>query len=227
MPAPISVIIPTLNAANTIGPCLGSPPLGLNAGVIPALIIADGGSADGIAQISDLAGATLVLSPPGRGSQLGIGAAIAKADWLLFLHADTVLAADWPQVALGHITQNPNKAGYFKLRFDSNTLAAKIVARWANWRSRLFNLPYGDQGLLISRKLYDQIGGYADIPLMEDVRIAKALKGRFAALECGITTSASRYLKQGWVRRSLKNFGLLMRYKMGADPADLVEKYRR
>ncbi len=227
MPAPVSVIIPTLNAANTLGPCLGAVATGLQHGIIAEVIFADGGSDDHIADIAGLSGARLIQAPRGRGSQLAKAAKSVKADWLLFLHSDTVLAQNWPQTTLHHINNHPDRAGYFKLKFDTNGIAAKIVAGWANWRARVFNLPYGDQGLLISHKLYDQIGGYADIPLMEDVHIAKALKGKFTALDCIATTSAERYRNQGWWRRSFKNFSILMQYKIGVDPAKLAEKYRR
>ncbi len=227
MPSPISVIIPTLNAASQIGPCLGAVALGLEHGAIAELIIADGGSDDEIAQVADHCGATLTLSPRGRGSQLANGAAKAKADWLLFLHADTVLAPDWPQAALAHIANHGDRAAYFRLRFDANHLQAKIIAKWANWRARVFGLPYGDQGLLISRQLYEETGGYQSIPLMEDVQMAKALRGCFVALDCTATTSAERYQKHGWIRQSFRNFSLLMQYKLGVDPVRLSQKYRR
>ncbi len=226
MPAPISVIIPTLNSAHTISPCLVTVAKGLEFGAVAELIIADAGSTDDIATIAEDIGARLILSKMGRGSQLGNAASIAKADWLLFVHSDTVLAPDWPQVALCHIANHPTKAGYFRLQFDTKHLAGKIVAGWANWRSKIFDLPYGDQALLISRELYNRIGGYADIPLMEDVRIAKALKGHLSPLDCIATTSAARYQKQGWLRRSFANFFLIMRYKMGVDPVKLAKKYR-
>ncbi len=227
MPAPVSVIIPTLNVAGILGPCLGSVAAGLEQGIIAELVLADGGSKDDIKKIADLADAVFVLGPTGRGSQLRKGASMARAEWLLFLHADTVLEKSWPTYVMRHIADNPNKAAYFKLRFDSISLAAKIVAGWANLRSRLFGLPYGDQGLLISRTLYDQIGGYADIPLMEDVRIAKALSGKIVGLNCLATTSAARYQQSGWLRRGIRNIGILLRYKMGADPVELAKKYRR
>ncbi len=227
MPAPISVIIPTLNSANTIGPCLAAVAAGLQSGMIAEVIIADGGSDDDIAEIAELSGAQLILALPGRGSQLANAAKSAKADWLIFLHSDTVLARNWPQTCAAHMASHPDKAAYFKLKFDTNSFAARIVAGWANWRARIFDLPYGDQGLLISKQLYDRIGGYANIPLMEDVRIAKALKRKLVALDCIATTSAERYQKQGWLRRSFKNFVILIQYKMGVDPVILAKKYRR
>jgi len=227
MPAPVSVIIPTLNAANTLGPCLGAVAAGLQHGIIAELIFADGGSDDDIAEIAELSGARLIQAPKGRGSQLGNAAKSAKADWLLFLHSDTVLAQNWPQTILSHIANHPDKAAYFRLKFDTNGFGAKMVASWANWRSRAFSLPFGDQGLLVSRQLYDQIGGYADIPLMEDVQIAKALKGKFKALDCIATTSAARYRQQGWIRRSFRNLAILMQYKLGVNPARLAQKYYR
>ncbi|MBL4807763.1 MAG: TIGR04283 family arsenosugar biosynthesis glycosyltransferase [Rhodobacteraceae bacterium] len=227
MPAPVSVIVPTLNVARSIGPCLGAIAQGLDYGVIAEVILTDGGSSDDISEIADTIGAAFITGPKGRGAQLSAGAKQAKADWFLFIHADTVLAENWPQVALSHIAQNPDKAGYFILKFDQSGLAAKTVARWANFRSQVFDLPYGDQGLLISRTLYDQIGGYANIPLMEDVAMAKTLNGTLIALDATATTSAARYQKYGWFRQSLRNFSLLMRYKRGVDPEKLAAQYRR
>ena len=102
-----------------------------------------------------------------------------------------------------------------------------MVAAWANLRSRLFGLPYGDQGLLASRALYDQVGGFADIPLMEDVAMARALRGRMRGVRCRIETGAERYLAQGWVRRGARNLWTLVRYFGGVAPEKLVKGYQK
>ncbi len=225
MPAPLSIIIPTLNAAYKITPCLASLGEALEAGILTEVIFADGGSGDDIADIADGVGASIIKTPKGRGIQMAKGAALARGEWLLFLHADSVLTPGWVAIAQAHM-QGKTTAGYFTLQFDETTLPARIVANWANMRARLFGLPYGDQGLLISRILYNNIGGYRPIPLMEDVAIASALRGQLTPLAARITTSAEKYRAQGWLLRSLQNFMLLMRYKSGVDPAILAAQYK-
>lgn len=224
MQAPISVIIPTLNAAERLGPCLGALSDALTQGLLTEVIFADGGSSDDTSLIAEEVGAVFLSTRQGRGSQMGEAAAVARGEWLLFLHADSVLETGWTDVIVTCLREK-NTAGYFRLRFDSNALPAKIVARWANFRAKVFHLPYGDQGLLISRKLYDEIGGFPDIPLMEDVEIAKKLGKRLAPINITITTSAEKYIAQGWLKRSMRNFWILMRYKFGANPVDLAKNY--
>ncbi|RMF39765.1 MAG: glycosyltransferase [Alphaproteobacteria bacterium] len=227
MPAPISVIIPTLQAAGQIGPCIAALTEGLGKGLIRELILADGGSRDGIADLADMLGAKLVTSPPGRGGQLRAGIAQARGAWLLVLHADTVPEPGWSAAVAEHLHHHPQMAGYFRLRFDAAGLAPRLVAGWANLRARLIGLPYGDQGLLIPRALHDAVGGYPDIPLMEDVSLARALRGRLRMLPATAVTSAARYLREGWVRQGLRNWGLLLRYLAGVSPARLAAAYDR
>ena len=118
--APVSVVIPTLNVADRLGPCLGALGDALFDGVIREVILADGGSQDAIARVAEETGAMLVVAPPGRGHQLVAGARAASAPWLLFLHADTVLAADWGRAVQAHIADYPDRAGWCRLAFDEN-----------------------------------------------------------------------------------------------------------
>jgi hypothetical protein len=222
MSAPISVIIPTLNAQGALSPCLAALVEGLNAGLIADLVISDGGSDDETRRIADAWGATIVAGAPSRGGQLLRGCAAARGTWFLILHADTVLEPGWSGPVHAHLAQG--KAGYFQLRFDRG---GRIVAGWANLRTRLFGLPYGDQGLLVSRALYEQVGGYPDQPLMEDVAIARALRGQLRGLNAVAVTSADKYRAQGWLRRGARNLWTLARYLVGADPHDLARAYRR
>ncbi len=225
MSAPISVIIPTLNAAAGIGPTLAALAEGLDAGLIGELIIVDGGSDDAIETIADQIGARFLRTPPGRGGQLKQGAALATRPWLLFIHADTVLAKGWVE-AVKPCLSSPDTAGYFWLRFDATGIAPHLVAGWANLRSRWFGLPYGDQALLLSRRLYDRAGGYPDIPLMEDVALARHLRGHLQPIAAHAVTSAARYNGQ-WLRRGVRNLLILLRYFMGADPKTLARTYRK
>ncbi|WP_300548275.1 TIGR04283 family arsenosugar biosynthesis glycosyltransferase [Roseovarius sp.] len=224
MRAVLSVVIPTLNADAALPACLAALIEGLEAGLIRELIISDGGSGDGTLRMADEAGAVIVQGAPSRGGQLRRGAHVASGEWLLFLHADTVLPVGWAGAVRDQIVRGG--PAYFRLGFDATGLMPMLVAGWANLRSRLFGLPYGDQGLLISRADYDAAGGYRDIALMEDVAMARALKGRLAALPLRVCTSAARYQADGWFLRGMRNLALLARYFAGGDPARLAARYR-
>lgn len=224
MRARLSVIVPTLNGASALPALLGDLIEGLESGLIRELIISDGGSTDATLQIADDVGALLCEGPPSRGGQLRRGAGIAQGDWLLFLHVDTRLPPGWT----GSVTaqMEDGRPGYFRLAFDACGMAPRIVAGWANLRSRMLNLPYGDQGLLIARTEYDAAGGFDDIPLMEDVAIAQLLGRRLCMMPHALRTGAVRYAEGGWARRGARNLWLLARYLAGADPEDLHRRYR-
>ena len=223
MRAKLSVVIPTLNAADTLPGCLASLMEGLEAGLIRELVVSDGGSTDATLAIAEEAGARLIEGPASRGGQLRRGGGAAGGEWVLFLHADAVLPAGWAGVVLDHMTTG--RPAYFRLKFDAPGTLPTLVAGWANLRSRLFSLPYGDQGLLIARQDYEAIGGYSDIPLMEDVAIARLLKGQLEMLPTTLRSSAARYERDGWLRRGARNLSLLVRYFAGADPRRLARRY--
>ncbi|PSL21021.1 TIGR04283 family arsenosugar biosynthesis glycosyltransferase [Shimia abyssi] len=226
MRAPLSVVIPTFNAEEALPACLSALFEGVQCGLIRELIVVDGGSSDRTVEVSQESGADVVQVAPSRGGQLRVGAEKARGRWLLFLHADTVLAEGWTESVMSHMG-HPDRAGYFKLRFDTIGLAPTVVSGWANLRSRVFGLPYGDQGLLIARETYAHAGGYPDVPLMEDVALALALSGRLVALPSTAETSGEKYAKAGWLRRGTRNLTILLRYFMGASPERLAADYRR
>jgi len=225
--APLSVIIPTFEPGPALGACVHSLFEGLENAVVAQLVLSDGGTKGGLVDLAGDLGAVLVSGPMGRGGQLRRGAKAANTRWLLFLHSDTVLSAGWSAAVVHHLNHHANKAGYFDLRFNATGFAPRFVAGWANLRSRLLGLPYGDQGLLISRRLYDEIGGFDDIPLMEDVAIAARLRGRLRAVGSVAVTSADTYLRDGWLRRGVQNFRTIRRYFRGDDPAKLAHEYYR
>ncbi|NOD92024.1 glycosyltransferase [Ruegeria sp. HKCCD4884] len=224
MPAPISVVIPTLNAADALPECLGALMEGLHAGLIRDLIISDGGSADLTLEIAEEAGARVVTGMPSRGGQLREGCAEAGGDWLLILHADTVLESGWSEAVSAHLSSNGPAA--FRLAFRARGIAPGWVSGWANLRSRVFGLPYGDQGLLVPREIYHAAGGYPDQPLMEDVALVRSLP-RITLLDARAFTSAERYEQAGWIRRGSRNLWTLLRYFLGTDPQVLAQAYRR
>ncbi len=223
MRAPISIVIPTLNAGAGLSGCLGALMEGLEAGLIRELIVSDGGSGDETVAIARAWGAEIVTGPASRGGQLRRGCEAARGDWLLVIHADTELQPGWTNAVAHHLNAGPGRAGWFRLRFDAG---GRLVAGWANMRSRM-GLPYGDQGLLVPRSLYDAVGGYPDQPLMEDVAMARALRGRLTPLDAVAQTSASKYRAQGWLRRGGRNLWTLARYFMGVDVDRLAAAYRR
>ncbi len=222
MPAPISVIIPTLNAAAGLPGCFASLMDGLDADMIREVVVVDAGSSDATLTIADGWGADIItVAAPSRGAQLRAGADAARGDYLLFLHADTQLSPGWP-LALGDPL--PPGPACFRLAFRSRHPMAAVTAAWANLRTRLFGLPYGDQGLLVSRRDYAAAGGFPNQPLMEDVALARALPP-ITLLAATARTGADRYERDGWLRRGTKNLTLLTRYLLGADPAALVKRY--
>lgn len=227
MRAPLSVIIPTLNSERNLPQLVECLFEGIHTGLIRELIISDGGSTDHTRRIVESIGAVFLAGDAGRGRQLAAGADAASGSWMLFLHADTVLESGWPAAVEEHIAVFPAGAGYFRLRFRATGFFASWTAGWANVRSKLFGLPYGDQGLLISQELYSSSGGFAHIPLMEDVEIARRLKGRMRMLAATASTDPDRYQSEGWLVRGGRNLLTLARYQLGAAPETLARAYSR
>jgi len=224
--AELSVIVPTLDAERDLPRCLEALMEGVTAGMIRELIVSDGGSSDATCLIADEAGAVLLNGPASRGGQLRRGAAAARGTWLLVLHADTALEPGWAEAVDAHLRSATGPA-YFRLGFRARGLMPAWVAGWANLRARLFGLPYGDQGLLVSQAEYHAAGGFPDQPLMEDVALIRKLNSGLTELPIRAVTCAERYVNAGWLRRGTRNLWTLARYFAGTDPKDLVTGYRR
>lgn len=227
MSAPLSVLIPTLNAAAELPRTADALLPGLTAGLIGELVVSDGGSTDETPAVAEALGAVWVTGARGRGGQLARAAAAAKGPWLLLLHADSHLSPHWVETVERLIAAGPGTAGYFWLSFRADGAAPRLVAGWANLRSRWFGLPYGDQGLVIHRDLLAEVGGIPEIPLMEDVALVRRLRGRLSPLTASSATSAERYLSEGWLKRGRRNLWTLVRYLSGTDPEKLAIAYRR
>jgi rSAM/selenodomain-associated transferase 2 len=216
----LAVVIPTLDSAPTLAATLAS------VAEADEIVVADGGSTDATRAVASRGRTRVIAAPRGRGQQLAAGAAAASGDWLLFLHADTVLSAGWRPAADEFAVRHPDAAAYFRLRLDDAAPAARRVERAAAWRARFLGLPYGDQGLLISAPLYRALGGYRALPLMEDVDLVRRLgRARLVALPLAATTSSSRYRRDGWLLRPLRNLLCLALWFGGVPPRLIARLY--
>jgi glycosyltransferase involved in cell wall biosynthesis len=221
MAGPISVVIPTLNAARSLPRALAPLVDGMAEGLIREVIVSDGGSQDETLEIADAAGCTLVSGEAGRAKLLRTGAMRAKGKWLLFLHPGTALARGWTdevQLFL-QFSEARKRAATFKLAFDDKSARAALF--WARTRARVMKLPHGDQGLLISRFLYDGLNGYRDVA-HEDIDMARRIGGkRLMFLETEAVTSADNYRR---ATSPAENVGIMARYFLGADPLELAKR---
>ncbi|MCP4327682.1 MAG: glycosyltransferase [Alphaproteobacteria bacterium] len=227
MTAKLSIVIPTYQAAGDLGQTLRALAADLEPG--DEVVIADGGSTDATLEVAASAGARVVIGVLGRGPQLAAGAAAASGDWLLFLHGDTVLADRWRAVAAEFMAapENGERAGYFRLALGDPSPAARRVERLAAWRARVLGLPYGDQGLLIGRALYDRCGGFRPLVMMEDVDLVRRLgRRRLVELPAAAVTSAARYHRDGWWARPIRNLVCLGLFFLGLPAPWIARAYR-
>lgn len=211
----LTVVIPTLNAANTLEATLDS------VGWPADIVVVDGGSDDGTLVIARAAGARVIEMNKSRGAQLSAGAQAAPGDWLLFLHADTRLQYGWEREVADFAARPDSKerAATFRFALDHGSPRARWLERMVMWRCRVLRLPYGDQGLLIHRDFYRQLGGYRSLPIMEDVDLILRIgRSRLVILPVAAQTSAVRWIKAGWTRRSIHNLFCLTLYFLGVPP---------
>jgi rSAM/selenodomain-associated transferase 2 len=227
----ISVVIPTYNAGTGLVHTLAALVPALVRGVVQEAIIADGGSTDDTRAIAEAAGTRIVEAPRGRGTQLDAGARLARGEWLLFLHADTVLEPGWAEEAEAFMERvesgrRAQAAAYFRFSLDDHGFMPRFVEAMVSLRCLLFALPFGDQGLLISRAHYQRLGGFAPLPLMEDVDLVRRLKRReLVGLKSRAVTSAKRYQSEGYLLRGFRNLGLMMLYYLRVPPRVLARLY--
>lgn len=221
----LAIVVPTLDAATALPASLAALHEA-HAAFATDVVVVDGGSGDGTPAVARELGARVVRAPRGRGTQLAAGAVEARGEWLLFLHADTVLAAGWSAAARAFIAGGAHRAGWFHFRLDDAATAARRLEALVAWRCRVLALPYGDQGLLLPRSLYDAVGGYRPLPLMEDVDLIRRLgRRRLAAIGASAVTSAARYRRDGYIRRTTRNLACLALWRLGLPPRAIARLY--
>lgn len=220
----LSVVIPALNEAGQIQETLATLARARDVEVI----LVDGGSTDATASVASAAGIRVLGARPPRSVQMNAGAAAAAGDRLLFLHADTGLPAGFESQVRRTLAQPGVAAGAFRLRINAPGHRLRVIERAANWRSRLFQMPYGDQALFMGRDLFWELGGFPPIPIMEDFELVRRLQGRGRiALAPGCAqTSARRWLRLGAVKTWLINQWVIAAYCAGVSPHRLAAWYR-
>ena len=222
----LSVIVPSFDSAATLGPVLAA--VCDQDKVDCEVVVADGGSVDDTRDIATRLGARIVVTGRGRGLQLAAGAEASHHPWLLFLHADTILAPGWAAAAARFMAEagNRDRPAAFRFALDDPGPKARRLEALVAWRCRVFGLPYGDQGLLVSRALYQARGGYQAMPLMEDVDLVRRLgRSRLVMLEANAVTSAARFRQGGYFRRSTRNLICLGLYLLGLPPRTIARLY--
>ena len=219
----ISVIIPALNERGSILACLSS--VRCQQGEFE-IIVVDGGSNDGTPGIAR-PHAKVIAHEKGRATQMNAGARHASGDVLLFLHADSCLAPGCLSAIESALNDPRITGGTFTLRFDSPGYLLRIIALLTRFKFRHFH--YGDQGIFVRRAVFEQLGGFKQIPIMEDLEFLKRLyrAGKVVLLQHPVTTSARRYLKRGILRQQLLDNGLVILYQARIRPDTLAKWYGR
>ncbi len=221
----ISIIIPVFNEATTIVKTLER----LKDDVGVDLIVVDGGSQDNTVELAKQMGVKVISSPlPGRAQQMNIGATAARGDILLFLHADTQLPQNYQKILQMTLAKEKVIAGAFELAIDGQQWSLRLVEKMVNWRSRLCSLPYGDQAIFLEKRIFQDLGGFADLSIMEDFEFVQRLKrrGKIAIAPVAVLTSGRRWQKLGVFKTTLINQLVIFGYYLGISPARLRHFYQ-
>jgi rSAM/selenodomain-associated transferase 2 len=219
----LSVVIPTWNEADNLAATLEALPEQAE------VVVADGGSVDGTVDIARRAGARVVACEPGRARQMNCGAAETRGDTLLFLHADAVLGSGAGEAIGGALADPAVVGGFFRLRIRSPRAALKLAAAGSNLRARALRMPYGDQGLIVRRPVYQEIGGFPEVPFLEDVALIRLLrrKGRLASVPIPLSTGDRHWRELGILGTALLDWTMVALYFAGVSPPTLAAHYSR
>ncbi|GET37569.1 TIGR04283 family arsenosugar biosynthesis glycosyltransferase [Microseira wollei] len=220
----ISIIIPVLNEASTINKTLASIKKASNI----EIIVVDGGSEDETVALAQSLGIKVLFSPPGRATQMNRGAAAATGDILLFLHADTRLPNNFDTSVRQSLQIQKTIAGAFELKIDSDIPSLRIVEKMVNVRSRYLQMPYGDQAIFLKATVFNQIGGFPNLPIMEDFELVRRLQplGKIEIVPAPVVTSGRRWQKLGVLKTTLINQLIILGYFLGIPPDQLAQWYR-
>jgi rSAM/selenodomain-associated transferase 2/rSAM/selenodomain-associated transferase 1 len=220
----VSVIVPALNEAAHLPATLEAA----QRGQPHEIIVVDGGSADDTAKIARSLDCIVLSGPRCRARQMNVGAAAATGEYLLFLHADTLLPADYATHVSEVLAQSEAVGGAFMFATSDDFAGRKLVERATNWRTRLWQFPYGDQGLFLRRDTFKQIGGFSDMPIMEDYEFVRRLRrlGKIAIAPAPAITSGRRWQRLGVLRTTLTNRAIILAYHLGISPSRLAGWYR-
>jgi len=219
----LSVVVPTLNEERCLARALASIPPGAE------IVVADGQSEDRTREIAAQQGARVVEGALGRGAQMNLGAKMAGGDTLLFLHADCELGPGANEAIREALDDKDIVGGSFTLRVEPTSLGLGLVSLGSNLRARFLGFPYGDQALFVRRSEFERIGGYRDIPIMEDVDLAKRLRarGRMVVLEVPVTTTPRHWERLGPFATTLANWIAVTAFFLGVSPHRLAPVYHR
>ena len=192
------------------------------------IIVVDGGSTDDTVSVAKQFTKKVFTCPPGRARQMNEGARNAEGEILLFLHADAHITHGGLGKIAPAVIGIPAVGGAFQLGIDSGNFFLRTILLFANLRTRITKIPYGDQGIFITKSTFQKIGGFPDIPIMEDVELAKKMKkeGKIALLKEMVFTSPRRWEQEGIIWTTLKNRGLMMAYLLGISPKQIA-RWRR
>ena len=222
-----SIIIPVLNEELHLTRCIDS----LRAeGFSEEIIVADGSSTDRTREIAlSHPNVTAIDSLKGRGAQMNAGSAAASGDILLFLHADTILEQGWAKELSAALDDQSVIGGAFSFCIDNPAIKYRLVEAWVRLRCRIFRLPYGDQAIFIRKTAFQELGGYKEIPLMEDVDIIGQMKklGSISMLQKRAVTSGRRWVRKGIFRTAAINQMTMLMFHLGVSPEKLARLYYR
>jgi rSAM/selenodomain-associated transferase 2 len=223
----ISVIVPTLNEENNLKKCIECI---RSEGIKCEIIVSDGGSSDNTIKLAGgYKEVKIVRTDKGRGRQMNKGASVATGEILLFLHADTVLEKGWSNAVMSLCESELYAGGVFTLKIDNPGKIFRIIEYLVKVRCYFFKLPYGDQGIIVKKCVFEKIGGFKNIPLMEDIDIVERIKmqGEIKIFDKNAVTSDRRWAAKGWVYTSVLNHLIFLLYRLGLDPHRLARLYYR
>lgn len=220
----ISVVVPALNEAGRIKQCVQAAKRGTGT----EIIVVDGGSDDGTPEEAAEPGVEVLRTRPGRAHQMNVGAEAASGDALLFLHADTLLPDGYGGCVRRLLADDSNVAGAFRFSIGSYSPTARFIERTVNMRARRLQLPYGDQALFLRRETFDNMGGFPDMPIMEDYEFVRRLRarGRIAVARPAVYTSPRRWQTHGELKTTFVNKCMVAGYHAGIPPSTLATLYR-